>query len=95
LIKVANADEIDILQQGNDFELSVLQSSGDNFLQGSVVGDNHSITSEQSGSSSASFDLTNSGGGVNLNIQQNDNDSVSVTKICTDPAGCSVSINQN
>jgi len=96
LIKVASADNLDITQQGDDFEISVLQTTGDNLLQGSAIGDSNKIDSTQSGGSSASFSIENSGGPVNLTIQQNDStDSVSVTKICTDPAGCSISINQN
>ena len=96
LIKVASADNLNITQQGDDFEISVLQTTGDNLLQGSVIGDSNKIDSTQSGGASASFSIENSGGPVNLSIQQNDStDSVSVTKICTDPAGCSISINQN
>jgi hypothetical protein len=96
LTKVANADNLDVNQQGNNFEISVLQTTGDNLLQGSVIGDSNKINSIQSGGASASFSIENAGGPVNLTIQQNDStDSVSVTKICTDPAGCSISVNQN
>lgn len=93
LIKVANASEVDIAVTGNDFELSVLQSSGNNFLEGSVIGNQHRITSEQTSNSSAGVDLTNNGGSVDLIIQQ-DNSAVNVTKICTNPAGCAISIDQ-
>ena len=95
LIKAANADELSITQQGNNFEISVLQSTGDNLLQGSILGDSHKVNSTQSGGSSASFSIENSGGSVDLTIQQNDStDTISVTKICTDPSGCGIIINQ-
>lgn len=93
-IKVANSSELDITQQGDDFEISVLQSSSNNLLEGSVIGDGHKITADQSGNSTAAFDLTNNGGSVDLVIQQ-DNGAVNVTKICTNPAGCSISIDQH
>lgn len=93
LIKVANSSELDIVVSGNDFELSVLQSSGNNLLEGSVIGNGHRITADQTGNSSAGVDLTNNGGSVELIIEQN-NSAVNVTKICTDPAGCAISIDQ-
>lgn len=95
LIKVANASDLTITQQGDDFEMSVLQSSGDNLLQGSVIGDGHRVTSNQSNGAAATIDLINSGGGVDLEINQNSStDSVSVTNICTNPGGCSISVDQ-
>jgi len=92
---LANSDEVDVAQSGNDFELSVLQTTGDNYLSGTSAGLGNSVTADQSGSATADFSLSNSGGSVDLIIQQNDStDSVSVTKICTDPAGCAISIDQ-
>jgi len=93
LISLANADDADIDSTGNDFELSVLQTTGDNYLSGTATGDGHSVSSNQSGSASAEFAI--SGDATDLSIQQNDSqDSVSVTNICTDPAGCSISVDQ-
>ena len=92
---LASSDEVDVTQSGDDFEMSVLQTTGDNYLTGNSTGSGNSVTADQSGSASANFSLTNSGGAVDLTIQQNDStDSVSVTKICTDPAGCSLTVDQ-
>ena len=92
---LANSDEVDVTQSGDDFELSVLQTTGDNYLTGNSTGTGNAVTANQSGSASADFSVSNSGGAVDLTIQQNDStDSVSVTKICTDPAGCSLSVDQ-
>jgi len=92
---LANSDEVDVVQSGDDFELSVLQTTGDNYLSGTSTGTGNSVSADQSGSASADFSLSNSGGSVDLVIQQNDStDSVSVTKICTDPAGCAIPIDQ-
>lgn len=92
-IKVANSSELDIIQQGDDFEILVIQSSSNNLLEGSVIGDGHRIIADQSGNSNAAVELTNNGGSVDLTIQQN-NGAVNVTKICTNPAGCAISIDQ-
>jgi len=97
LIKVASANDIDIEVQGNDFEMNVLQSTGDNYLQGSVIGDGHSVTGTQSNGASAAFSLQSltGAGGVNLDIQQNSPaNSISIQEICTNPSGCSVIIDQ-
>jgi len=92
---LASSDEVDVTQSGEDFELSVLQTTGDNYLSGNSTGTGNSVTADQSGSATADFTVSNSGGVVDLTIQQNDStDSVSVTKICTDPAGCSLSVDQ-
>ena len=92
---LASSDEVDVTQSGEDFELSVLQTTGDNYLSGNSTGTGNSVTADQSGSATADFTVSNSGGVVDLTIQQNDStDTVSVTKICTDPAGCSLSVDQ-
>jgi len=92
---LANSDEVDVTQSGDDFELSVLQTTGDNYLSGNSTGTGNAVTADQSGSASADFSVANSGGAVDLTIQQNDStDTVSVTKICTNPAGCSLSVDQ-
>jgi len=92
---LASSNEVDVTQSGDDFEMSVLQTTGDNYLTGNSTGTGNSVTTNQSGSAVANFSLSNSGGAVDLTIQQNDStDSVSVTKICTDPAGCSLSVDQ-
>jgi len=92
---LANSDEVDVTQSGDDFELSVLQTTGDNYLSGNSTGTGNSVSADQSGSASADFSVANSGGAVDLTIQQNDStDTVSVTKICTNPAGCSLSVDQ-
>jgi len=92
---LANSDEVDVTQSGDDFEMSVLQTTGDNYLTGTSTGSGNAVTAEQSGSAVANFSLSNSGGAVDLTIQQNDStDTVSVTKICTDPAGCALSVDQ-
>lgn len=97
LSKVASANDVDIDVDGNDFEMSVLQTTGDNYLQGSVAGDGHAVTSSQSNGASAVFSIQNlvGAGGVDLVIQQNSPvNSISVMEICTNPAGCSVIIDQ-
>jgi len=97
LIKVASASDVDVTVQGNDFEMSVLQSSGDNYLQGSVIGDGHSVNSTQSNGASAVFSLQSlvGGGGIALDIQQNSpSNSISIQEFCTNPAGCGLSIDQ-
>jgi len=75
--------------------MSVLQTTGDNYLSGNSTGTGNSVSADQSGSASADFSVANSGGAVDLTIQQNDStDTVSVTKICTNLAGCSLSVDQ-
>jgi len=93
---LASGDEVNVTQSGNDFELSVLQTTGNNYLTGTSTGEGNSVSADQSGSASANFSLSNSGGAVNLMIHQNDNSNgISITKICTDPAGCSIAIEQH
>ena len=93
----SSANDVDVTVQGNDFEMSVLQSNGDNYLQGSVIGNGHSVNSTQSNGASAVFSLQNltGGGGVALDIQQNSpSNSISIQEFCTNPAGCGLSIDQ-
>ena len=82
---------VDLYQRGN---------GGQKWADIVLTGDGHSVDSDQRGTGSANLelDLTNSGGAYSVTTNQNTSTthrSYSLTGICTNGNGCSVTVNQN
>jgi len=88
---------IEINGDSNDVTLLQRGNSDDQFAD-IVLDDGHTVDIFQRyGSHTANVDLTNGGGGYNLDLDQTStsNKTYNLTGICTNTAGCSVSVSQN
>ncbi len=88
-----DSNTVDLYQRGN---------GGQQWADIVLTGDNHSVDASQRGTMAHSFevDLTNSGGAYNVTSSQTTNQTTtsktySLTGICTNTAGCSISVSQN
>ena len=93
---------IEIQGDNNDVELYQRGNGGQQWADIVLTGDDHTVDANQRGTMAHSFevDLTNSGGAYSVTSNQTTNNtttskSYSLTGICTNTAGCSVSVSQN
>jgi hypothetical protein len=93
---------IEIDGDNNDVELYQRGNGGQQWADIVLTGDGHTVDANQRGTMAHSFevDLTNSGGAYSVTSNQTTNNtttskSYSLTGICTNTAGCSVSVSQN
>ena len=93
---------IEIQGDNNDVTLYQRGNGGQQWADIVLTGDDHTVDASQRGTMAHSFevDLTNSGGAYSVTSNQTTNNtttskSYSLTGICTNTAGCSVSVSQN
>ena len=93
---------IEIQGDNNDVDLYQRGNGGQHWTDIVLTGDDHTVDATQRGTMAHSFevDLTNSGGAYSVNSNQTTNNtttskSYSLTGICTNTAGCSISVSQN
>ena len=84
---------------GDNNNVTLLQrGNSDDQYADIVLDDGHTVDVHQRyGSHTANIDLTNAGGGYNLDVNQtaNSDKTYSLTGICTNANGCSVTVTQN
>ena len=93
---------IEIQGDNNDVTLYQRGNGGQQWADIVLTGDDHTVDASQRGTMAHSFevDLTNSGGAYSVTSNQTTNNtttskSYSLTGICTNTAGCSISVSQN
>ena len=93
---------IEIQGDNNDVTLYQRGNGGQQWADIVLTGDDHTVDASQRGTMAHSFevDLTNSGGAYSVTSTQTTNNTTtsktySLTGICTNTAGCSVSVSQN
>jgi hypothetical protein len=93
---------IEIQGDNNNVDLYQRGNGGQQWADIVLTGDDHTVDANQRGTMAHSFevDLTNSGGAYSVTSNQTTNNtttskSYSLTGICTNTAGCSVSVSQN
>lgn len=94
----AVADSAILDLSGSNVTITIGQYGGNQSLDLSVTGNNHSIQVVQRnvGSHTANVDLTNDGGAYEFNLLQDDtiDRSVNVTGVCITSSGCGLAISQ-
>lgn len=100
-IKQANDNEKQFFGSvnGNSNVMNVMQSNtGQHYLDLTLTGNSNSasITQKGSGSHQATVNLTNGGGANSASLVQQGAtaQSINITQVCTNPAGCSVTVTQ-
>ena len=93
---------IEIQGDNNDVDLYQRGNGGQHWTDIVLTGDDHTVDATQRGTMAHSFevDLTNGGGAYSVDSNQTTNNtttskSYSLTGICTNTAGCSISVSQN
>ena len=93
---------IEIQGDNNDVTLYQRGNGGQQWADIVLTGDDHTVDANQRGTMAHSFevDLTNGGGAYSVTSTQTTNNSTtsktySLTGICTNSAGCSISVSQN
>jgi len=82
---------------GNNNNISAVQKdTGQHQLVNNLSGNNHSVTVVQEGhqQNKANIDLTNAGGAATLDLQQSGGKNFTIIQSCTNPAGCSITVQQ-
>ena len=85
-----DSNDVDLLQRGN--------GTDEQFADIVIDGDNHTVdVFQRYGNHTANIDITNGGGAYTLDLDQTDTSArtYSLTGICTNGSGCSVSVTQN
>ena len=85
---------------GNNNDITVTQRGNSSSSYSSLTVDNgHTVDLfQRHGNHTATINLTNNGGGYNLDVDQTDNNqdrTYSLTGICNNANGCSVTVTQN
>ena len=93
---------IEITGDNNNVDLVQRGNGGQQWADIELTGDDHTVNADQRGTMAHSFavDLTNSGGAYSVTSSQTTNNTTtsktySLTGICTNANGCSVTVNQN
>jgi hypothetical protein len=93
---------IEIQGDNNDVTLEQRGNGGQQWADIVLTGDDHSVDASQRGTMAHSFevDLTNSGGAYSVTSNQTTNNTntsktYSLTGICTNTAGCAITVSQN
>jgi hypothetical protein len=87
------------LDGSNNTTNLIQRGTGNHYLDLTLQGNGHraDVTQEGTKQNKATVSLINAGGGVNFTLNQNGVNAgqiYSISQICTNPSGCSVTVNQ-
>ena len=97
LTQTGNSNQVYSTITGNSNLVTVGQNGNGNIAAANLFGNNNTASISQTGNNhGAVLNLINAGGANNVSIVQTGNgDAYSLQQICTNPAGCSVSVIRN